>query len=124
MSQQVPGHVETFVAAADLSGNNNRWVKVTADNTVGQATAVGDAIIGVQKDIPHPVAGAQVSVMLSGTPMIMAGAAISAGAPLTTDGSGRAITATSTQRYHARAIQAATALGDLIQCDLHQKGTV
>lgn len=124
MSQSVPGHVETFLAAADLSANDMHWVKYSADNTVDKATADTDAICGVQQDIPYAAAGAQVAVQLSGTTKIVAGAPISAGAPLTTDGSGRALTAASTKRYHARAIQAATALGDIIEVDLHQKGTV
>lgn len=118
MSQQIPGHVETFVTGADLSTHKSKFLKVTADNTVGLATAPADPVIGVQYDIPFNAAGAQVAVMLDGTPIIMAGAAFSAGAKLMPDGSGRAIVATASGNYHAIAIQAATALGDLVQCKL------
>ena len=124
MAQEIVGHTETFISAADLSANNNRWVKLSAENTVAQATADTDAIVGVQHDIPYAAVGAQVAVVLSGTPKIMAGAAFSAGAFLTTDGSGRAITAVSTKRFHGVAIQAAAAAGDIVQIDLNAKGTV
>jgi hypothetical protein len=123
MSQQIPGHVETFVTGADLSTYKNRFMKITADNTVGLATANTDPIIGVLYDIPYAAAAAQAAVMLSGTPMIMAGGAITAGARCTTTAAGKLVAATTGQNVHAIAIQAATADGDLIQCKL-QNGYV
>jgi hypothetical protein len=115
MSQNVPGHVETFVTGADLSAHRYKFLKVSADNTVSLATAMADPVLGIQWDTPFAAAGAQVAVMLSGTPMVMAGAAFSAGAKLTPNGSGLAIVATAGQAYFCIAIQAATASGDIVQ---------
>lgn len=123
MSQQIPGHVETFVTGADLSTYKNRFMKVSADNTVALATANTEAIIGVLYDIPYAAAGAQAAVMLSGTPQIMAGGAIAAGVRCTTTAAGKLVAATAGQNVHAITIQAATADGDLIQCKL-QNGYV
>ena len=124
MAQSIPGHVETFVTGADLSTYKNRWMKVSADNTVSLATAVTDSIIGVLDDTPYAAAGAQAAVRMSGTAEIVAGAAISAGAKVTTDSAGRAVTATSGQAYFGIAIQAATALADLIEVNIMVQGTV
>jgi len=115
MSQSVPGLVSTFVTGADLSAQKNRWARISADNTVNIATAPANPIIGVIDDIPQNAAGMQVAVRLSGTADIVAGAAVAAGAFVTTDGSARAVTATTGQLAHGIAIQAATALGDLIE---------
>ena len=121
MSQSVPGMVETFLAGADLSASKNRFAKVSADNTVSVATAAADSVIGVIDDIPYAAAGAQVAVRMSGTVMITASAAIAAGAKVTPTTGGKAVTAGGGTAYHAIAIQAATADGDLIECFL-QKG--
>lgn len=118
MGQSSPQFVYTLLAGADLSGARNKFLKMTADQTVGLATANTDAIVGVQDDIPFAAAGAQVAVRFGGTADIMAGAAVAAGSKVTTDGSGRAVVATTGQDYHGIALEAATALGDLIECFL------
>lgn len=115
MSQNIPGHMESFVAGADLSGGKYKFCQVSADNTVTLATASTHPVLGVIWDIPYNAAGAQVGVMLSGTPMVMASDAISAGAKVTATTGGKAVTATAGQEYFGIAIQAATADGDLIQ---------
>jgi hypothetical protein len=115
MSQSVPGLVSTFVTGADLSTHKNKFLRISADNTVNLATANGQPVIGVQDDTPHNAAGVQVAVRLSGTADIVAGAAVSAGAFVTANASGQAITCTTGQMAHGIAIQAATALGDLIE---------
>ena len=123
MSQNIPGHMETFVAGADLSADKYKAAKVSADNTVSRATANTDPVIGVIWDIPYAASGAQGGVMLTGTPDVMAGAAFSAGAKLTPNASGLWIAATTGQAYFAIAIQAATNSGDLVQAKL-QSGYV
>ena len=115
MSQSSPQFVYTLVAGADLSTHRYKFLKVTADYTVNIATANGDAIVGVQDDIPFAAAGAQVAVRFAGTAVVMAGAAIAAGAKVTADASGRAVTVGATQDYHGIALEAATAVGDLIE---------
>jgi hypothetical protein len=118
MSQSSPQFVYTLVAGADLSTHKNKFAKVTADYTVGLATANTDGVVGVIDDIPHNAAGAQVAIRFGGTCQILAGAAFSAGAKVTPDATSRAIAAVATQDYHAIALQAATAAGDLIECFL------
>ena len=118
MSQSVSVFVETFVTGADLSAHKNKFMRVSADNTINLATANGDPVIGVLDDIPHNAAGAQAAVRMLGTVQILAGAAVAAGGKVTPDGTGRAVIATAGQAFHAIAIQAATAAGDLIECFL------
>lgn len=119
MSQGIPSiHTETFVTGADMSTYRNRFVKISADNTVNLATAPADPVIGVQEDIPWPVAGGQVNVCLLGSPQVVSHAAYVAGAKLTTSATGKAVTAVSTNQYFAIAIQAATAADELPQCNL------
>lgn len=115
MSQSVPGLVSTFVTGADLSGAKNKFMRISADNTINLATAPGQAVIGVLDDTPHNAAGVQGAVRLTGTADVVAGAAVAAGAKVTVDGSGRGVLATAGQEYYGIAIQAATALGDLIE---------
>jgi hypothetical protein len=123
MSQGIPSiHTETFVTGADMSTYRNRFLKISADNTVNLATAITDAVIGIQEDIPHPAAGAQVNVCLLGSPQVVSGAAYGAGAKLTTNATGKAVAAAATNPYFAIAIQAATAADELPQCKL-QTGT-
>ena len=119
MSQNINSiHTETFVTGADMSTYRNRFLKVSADNTVNLSTAPADAVLGVQEDIPFAAAGLQVGVCLLGTPQVNAGAAYAAGAKLTPNGSGKAITAVSTNQYFGIAIQAATAVDELPQMKL------
>lgn len=115
MSQSSPQFVYTLIAGADLSTHRNKFLKVTADYTVNIATAAGDAVVGVQDDIPFNAAGAQVAIRFGGTAEVMAGAAVAAGAKVMPDASGRAITATTGLDYHGIALEAATAVGDLIE---------
>lgn len=118
MSQQNNIFPYTMVAAADLSGNRYRFVRVTADYTVNVAVAPADSVIGVQYDIPFAGAGAQVGIHMIGTTMIVAGGAIAAGSKLTPTAAGKAAVAAIGQAFHAIALQAATADGDLIECFL------
>ncbi len=118
MSQSSPQFVYTLLAGADLSAQRNRFAKITADNTVGVATANTDPVVGIIDDIPFNAAGAQVAIRFAGTAQVFAGAAYAAGAKLTTDASGRAVLATAGQTFHAIAIQAATAVGDLCEAFL------
>lgn len=115
MSQSSPGLVYTLITGADLSTHRNKFLKVTADYTVNLAVANTDPVIGVQDDIPMNAAAAQVAVRMTGTAEVIAGAAVAAGAKVTPDASGRAITAVATQEYHGIALEAATAVGDLIE---------
>ncbi len=118
MSQSaVPAAVapDTLLAGEDLSGANHRFLAVSADHTVIRATGPTDDIIGIQDDKPFAAAGAQVGFRhLTGPSLVEAGATFAAGAPLTSDGVGRAIEATTGLAFHAIATKAATGVGDLV----------
>lgn len=100
------------VAGADLSGSQFYAVKITAARTVGLANTGGEQIYGILQN--KPTTGQAADVGFLGVSKAAAGAAIAAGAALTTDTTGRLITATSTTHRVATALEAATAAGQLI----------
>jgi hypothetical protein len=115
MAQFLADRPETFLANAAMT-SRWRFVKFTGDYTVGYCVA-GDPADGVNMDTAD-VAGRGILVAGPGSGpsiKIEAGAAIAAGAPLKPDASGRGITAVGGDKYSARALQAATAAGDLIE---------
>lgn len=121
MSASIDGFVDqTYMAAADLSTKRYHFVRLSADNTVTTPGAAAADITGVQQNAPS-AAGQPTLVRPTpdgGTTEIMAGAAFSAGAPLTSNAAGRAVTATTGQRFYARAVYAATADGDIVEAVL------
>lgn len=74
-------------------GKIYRFVKVTGANQVGLVTSVNDTAIGVIQNKPQ-VTGQSATVAIRGVSNLTSGAAIAAGAKLTTDSTGRATTAT------------------------------
>jgi len=99
-------------------------VKLGADDgTVVPATASTDSIIGAVQEV-SPALGERVDVALVGIAYVTAGAAITRGALLTSDASGRVITAAPAAGVNARtigvALEAATAAGDQIRVLLSQ----
>lgn len=111
---------QTFNAAADLSSFRYRFVVMSADYTVNIAGA-GARALGVLQDNPA-AAGRGALVCTDGTTKLVAGAAVAAGALLTSDATGRGVTAGGGTQYSAKALQAATAAGDLIEVQL-ENGT-
>lgn len=93
-------------AGADLSATSNLdlWVEATVSGsgassiiTATIANAATDTLVGVLKS--NGASGFGVQVAIDGVVKIKCGAAVTAGAYLTTDSSGRAVTAVSTNRY-------------------------
>ena len=74
-------------------GNQYRFVKVTGTRQVGLATGPTDNAVGVLQNKPQSV-GQAATVGIFGVSNVMASAAIVAGALVTTDGQGRAVTTT------------------------------
>ncbi|MEQ1675074.1 MAG: capsid cement protein [Chitinophagaceae bacterium] len=104
-----------------------RLVKFSATDTVVQCTAAADNPIGIAQETisaQDVTDGRQVSVALFGAARAIAGAAITAGAVLMNDTSGRVITATSTNFAVGRAIQAASNAGDHLDIILNPAGVV
>ena len=118
MSQMKADRPATYLANAAIA-SRFRFVIITADYTVGLAGAAARAF-GVNLDTAT-AAGQGILIATRGsgpTVKIEAGAAIAAGALLMPDAVGRAVTVGAAGHYSARAIQAATALGDIIECEL------
>jgi hypothetical protein len=112
---RIPGHPQaSLLAGEDLSTKTFTLVKPGA--TEGQVIAVTGATdqpIGVLIDAPS-AAGKIANVMQFGIVEVIAGAAVSYGALVQTDASGRAIAAVSTGYVVGRALQAAANAGEKI----------
>lgn len=104
--------VKSFEAEGAIPGN--RIVTLgTAANTVTQASAVSETLVGVTHNTDAE-AGGMADVVMAGTPMVKAGAAITKGTYVTTDASGQAIAVSvASDRTIGIALEAAST-GDLI----------
>jgi hypothetical protein len=123
MAYEVPLHRPPVgLAAADLSTHQFKFAKVTGANAVNIATAGTDVVIGVIQN--KPTSGQAVEVETQGTTKVVAGAAISAGAAVMPDASGRAVTATSTNKIQGVALEAAGGAGELVTVLLRAMGTL
>jgi len=92
----------------------NRFVKLSADNTVVQSAAATDASLGVAFATVASTDPA-VEVITHGIAKVEAGAAVSVGDQVISDGSGRAITtAGATDIVCGKALEAAAAGGVMI----------
>jgi hypothetical protein len=78
-------------APATNYGNQYRFVKVTGARQCGLCTAATDNAVGVMQNKPQ-VTGMAATVGIFGVTNVMASAAITAGATVTSDGQGRAVT--------------------------------
>jgi hypothetical protein len=107
---------KAFTAGAAIAPY--RIVRLASADTVEQAAAVANALIGVNTDLTI-VSGERVEVMLQGIAWVEAGAAIAAGLPVTTDSVGRAVAAAPAAGVNNRiigfAMEAALAAGDQIR---------
>jgi hypothetical protein len=83
--------VESFVASGDLSGMKNRIVDIVGQFKIGHALAGGG--FGVLLDAPK--AGEHAAVVTDGITMVFVGAALSAGADVTSAASGWAVSVVS-----------------------------
>lgn len=71
-----------------------RIVKIGAtDGSVLQSTAVSETLVGVADELGQATVGGRVGVILDGIADVTYGATVTRGARLTTDASGRAVTA-------------------------------
>ena len=103
----------TLEAAADLSGKQYHFVRLSAVNKCNQASeAVNSGLVGVQQN--KPKANEFATVAFFGQSKVTAGGAITAGDILTTNSSGRAAVIASGQVAAGRALETAGADGDLI----------
>ena len=107
---------KAFTAAAAIAPY--RIVRLASADTVEQAAAVANALIGVNTDLTI-VANERVEVMVQGIAWVDAGAAISIGSLVTTDSVGRGVAAAPAagvnNRHIGMALDAAVAAGDQIR---------
>lgn len=112
-----PGLTKSFIAEAAVLPY--RVVKFgTAAGQVVQAAAAADALVGVADNLGQDTAGSRVDVILEGIAEATAGAAITRGALLSADSSGRVITAAASAGANVRvigvAMDSAAAAGEII----------
>lgn len=103
-----PGLVKSFVAEAAVLPY--RIVKFgSADGQVLQAAAATDASVGVADNLGQDTANSRVDVILSDIADVEAGGAITRGALVTSDASGRAVSAAPAAGANVRVIGTALA---------------
>lgn len=112
-------NIETFVAGADLSAAQFRFVKDTASGLIRTAVA-GEAADGVLQNAPGN--GGAASVATHGRVVVIASAAIAKGANIATTTDGRAVTAAAGNIVLGKAVEAATAAGQVITVDIFRGG--
>ena len=102
-----------FSAAADLSGKRYHFMRQSAEGSCNMGSlATNSALIGVLQNKPE--SGENATIAYSGKSKVTAGAAVTAGAMVTTNGSGRAVAVASGGMAGGRALQAAGADGEII----------
>lgn len=103
----------TVPAAADLSANQYRFVTINTSGQAALTTTLGGTADGVLQNDPSAQAMPG-TVAVAGVSKVVAGAAITNGDTVSSDTVGRAITAITGQTIHGKALQAATAAGQII----------
>lgn len=112
-----PKTVKSYVAEAAVLPY--RIVKMgTADGQVVQGAAAGDALIGIADNLGQATAGARVDVQHEGIGEVEAGAAVTRGALIMSDATGRGITGTAAAGTNfgvvGRALASAAGAGEII----------
>jgi hypothetical protein len=114
MAVSTPVLDKTFLAQADMSTNQFRFVRGVADYTVGIITALGQRAIGVQQNLPN-AAGKGTVVRMLGTSKLVMSAAVAAWSELTAAADGRGVAAAATNAVNAINTEASTAAGDVVE---------
>jgi hypothetical protein len=109
----------SVAAAADLSANQYKFGLIGATGVALNTTSGGPVDGVIQEGVA--VAGEAETLGVSGVSKVVAGAAITAGAPVMSNATGLAITATATNLVVGKAITAATASGNVISVLLDTK---
>lgn len=109
MAYEIPGFSYTLPAGVDFSASGQfRFVDVS---NVGKAVAptLGGNVVGVRQI--KAALNTACTVVQSGIVFVEAGAAVTAGAMVTTNAVGQAITAAAGQVVHGRALETASGTG-------------
>lgn len=111
---------ESFIAAADLSAGQHKFVEQTAANTVNVCNSLGEAAIGILENKPDAAGKAAAVWMVSkgGKAKVMLSATIAAGVEVTTAADGRAVTAATGHRVLGRLLEGGDA-NEIVAIDLY-----
>lgn len=105
----------TARADVDLSSRQYHILRNTGARTTNIASQNTD-INGAGVLQNKPQANEHATIRFGGRSFVIAGAAITANAPFTTNGSGRAVAASSGQFVYGRTLETAAADGDKVEC--------
>lgn len=109
MAYEVPGFSFSIPAGADFtSGKQFRFADVSNTGKAVDPTA-GGSVIGVRQN--RPKANHGTTIVQSGISIVEAGDAVTAGALIQTDGTGRAIPSAAGKLTVGRALESASAAG-------------
>lgn len=89
MAHEQIAHGDSYTASADLSGQQFRAVKISGNSAIAAIAAITDVPVGVLQDTPK--SGQAGFVAYAGVTKMVAGAAITAGALVGIDATGRAV---------------------------------
>lgn len=116
MSQEHLVFTRSLKAGADLSSNQHYFVKQSSGQAV-LCDTLGEKSEGILNNAPE--SGAMARIGQLGTAKVVASAAIAVDAWVTTNAAGKAVaTTTAGHVVRGRAIEAASADGDIIQIEL------
>lgn len=118
MAYEIPGFSFTLPSAADYRTGNGQF-RFVRNNGSGKAvqTVLGEHAIGVRQITPKT--DEAMTIVNSGIVFVEAGAAIANGAFVTSDATGRAITAGVGNTINGEAMETASGAGILIAVLLH-----
>ncbi len=118
----------TFVANADMTANAYKLLRHTSGERLGLCAAGGAGFVGVLYKVEHdPGAGAagdELSVMVEGVAVMRTGGAFDPGDKITSDGSGLAVEAASTNEVIGRALEASTGSGQYVAVLITREGVL
>lgn len=122
MAFEIAGDSISLTANSDLSTHQYKAVvQVAGARKCDLAGAAAGHVAGILQN--KPAAGEEATVWTDGVSKAIAGAAITVPAYLTTDASGRVVTATTGQQYFAEAEVGCTAANQIIPIRLTRLGT-
>lgn len=117
MSQSIKDFERTGNAGEDLSSSRYYAVQLDASGNVEIAESATDLLVGVLQNKPE--SGGAALYRFAGTTKMVASAAISIGDWVTTTSAGKAVATTTDKNVVlGRALEAATADGDIIEVQL------
>jgi hypothetical protein len=119
VAYEIPGFSFTLPANADLSTSQYLAAVCTSGNAA--VAGAGVDIVGIIQN--KPTSGKATTLVTNGVSKARAGAAVSVGAKLMTNGSGQLITATATNKGVGFALSAASAANEVISVLLKDLGT-